>query len=161
MKTEIANYLKKTYPNLSETNIKLLVAQAVFESGNFTSNFFKNGNNLFGIKYIGQRFANGFITRESDNSKFAKYSSYIDSINDRMRIYYALYPELLRSDDVERIVDTWLFSYLGRNAASKTKNSYKGSLIKLAGLENEVQKKKVKRICGAVILIIILISLYR
>jgi hypothetical protein len=144
MTAEIIAYLRKTYPDLSETNIKLLVAQAKLESGNYTSNFYKNGNNLFGILYIGQRFANGYMLRQSDGYKFAKYNSYIDSINDRMRIFYALYPDILRSDDSEKIIDTWLYSYLGRNASSKTKNSYKGSLYKLSGLTPADKKKSDK-----------------
>lgn len=141
MTQEIISYLRKTYPELSETNIKLLVAQAKLESGNYTSNYFKNGNNLFGITFVGQRYANGYFIREKDGFKFAKYNSYIDSINDRMRIYYALYPHLLRSDDSEKIIDTWLYSYLGRNADSKTRNRYKGSLYTLSGLKPSEKKK--------------------
>jgi hypothetical protein len=135
IKTTFYNYLKKTYPNLSETNIILLYAQAVFETGNFTSRIFKEHNNAFGIKFIGQRFANGYTIRQSDNEKFASYDSIFDSINDRMRIFYALYPDLLRSDDIDRILDTWLYSYIGRNAPKKTIASYKGAVLKIADID--------------------------
>lgn len=52
----------------------LLVAQAKHESANFTSSVFRNNNNLFGYKYVGQSGAmQGSISPEGDY--YAKYAN--------------------------------------------------------------------------------------
>jgi len=155
MKLEIVNYLTKVYPDLSGTNKLLLEAQANFETGNYTSNLYKNNNNLFGITFIGQKLATGYTTRTSDGYKFAKYNSWQDSVNDRMRIFYALYPHLVKSDDPERIIDSWLYSYLGRNATQSTKDAYKKALYKISGIS---QKKKINSGNTLLICLILLIA---
>lgn len=141
MENFIIEYLHKTYPKLSETNIRLLVGQAKLESGNFTSNYFKNLKNIYGILYVGQKFANGYQIRSNDGYKFAKYDSYIDSINDRLRLYYSLYPHIVESNDEERILNTWLTSYLGRDAKQSTIDNYKKLVLQLAPKKIVLKKK--------------------
>jgi len=160
MKDIIINYLRKTYPDLSDTNIRLLYGQAAFETGNFTSNLFKTNKNLYGILFVNQKFANGYTVRISDGYKFAKYNSYIDSINDRMRLYYVFYPEIIKSDDENKILDTWLYTYLGRNASEKTKNAYKAGVKKLSEIDLnysiEVKKKsntQILLLCALLLII--------
>lgn len=141
MENFIIEYLHKTYPKLSDTNIRLLVGQAKLESGNFTSNYFKNLKNIYGILFVNQKFANGYEIRKNDGYKFAKYNSYIDSINDRMRLYYVLYPDIIESNDEERILNTWLKSYLGKDAKQSTIDNYKKLTLQLAPKSIVLKKK--------------------
>jgi uncharacterized FlgJ-related protein len=56
----------------------LIVAQAMHESANFTSNVFKACNNAFGYKFVGQSRATACsISPEGD--AYAKYTSLADS----------------------------------------------------------------------------------
>lgn len=159
MTSEIITFLKKEYPKLSDTNIKLLVGQAKFESGSYTSRFFKEGNNLYGILYVGQKQASGYLLRESDKFKFAKYTSWQNSVRDRMRLYYIKYPHLVGSDDAEKILNTWLYDYLGRNASVKAKNDYKTGVLKLSPTLSD-QKKNNTPSSSNVLAIILLTSLW-
>lgn len=64
-------------PNLA----KLIVAQAKFESANFTSPVFKANNNFFGYKYVGQSIASkGSPAPKSEGDFYAKYKRIEDSI---------------------------------------------------------------------------------
>jgi LPXTG-motif cell wall-anchored protein len=66
---------------------KLIVAQARFESADYTSNVFKNNNNTSGIKFIGQPNAvQGTLSPEGNY--YAKFNTIQDSINDKIvRLY--------------------------------------------------------------------------
>lgn len=81
---------------------KLIVAQARFESADYTSNVFKNNNNTSGMKYIGQPLAtrgtlapvsersasckkNGVC---SDRDHYAKFQSVADSARDKIERNY-------------------------------------------------------------------------
>ena len=70
------------YEQIVEMGIKfpdVVFAQAVLESGNFTSNLFKNHNNLFGMKLpsIRETVAIGKV-----KNGYAKYNSWGESIYD-------------------------------------------------------------------------------
>jgi hypothetical protein len=66
---------------------KLIVAQARFESANYTSNVFLKNNNTSGIKYIGQPNATQG-TLSPEGNYYAKFNSIEDAINDKIiRLY--------------------------------------------------------------------------
>ncbi len=160
MISEMLKFLKEEYPTLSDTNARLLVGQSRYETGNFTSRFFKEGNNLFGILFVGQPQASGFILRTSDKYRFAKYDNWKNSIRDRMRLYRIKYPHIVGSDDVNKILDTWLFDYLGRNASSKLICQYKSGVISLTpkiSSGNPDEKKNPKS--GSTIVLAVIISI--
>lgn len=59
----------------------LIVAQAKHETGNFTSNAYRNNNNLFGYKYV----KNGYLQiaagiTSSEGNAYAAYASIEDSV---------------------------------------------------------------------------------
>lgn len=62
---------------------QLITAQAAHETGNFTSDIFKQNNNLFGMKYAKQKFAAG------EKNGHAYYNTLEDSAKD-FKIYYSL-----------------------------------------------------------------------
>jgi hypothetical protein len=114
---------------------RLLVAQAMFETGRFTSNLWKNHNSAFGIIYVRQPQAASFITRQSDNFKFATYNSVCDSVADRFRIANIFSRDVLSSTDINKILDNWLINYLGYNASEADKRAYKNNV---KALYNEI-----------------------
>ncbi|MCC6288105.1 MAG: glucosaminidase domain-containing protein [Chitinophagaceae bacterium] len=58
----------------------LIVSQARHESANFSSNVFKQNNNAFGYKYVGQSGASqGTAAPSSEGGYYAKYDSLEDS----------------------------------------------------------------------------------
>ena len=62
---------------------KLIVAQARFESADYTSNVFKQNNNTSGIKFIGQPNAvQGTLSPEGNY--YAKFNTIQDAINDKI-----------------------------------------------------------------------------
>ena len=90
----MANYDQMVYDTaiaqgFSPQAAKLVVAQARFESADYTSNVFKNNNNTSGIKYIGSRQKNaqqGTLSPEGDY--YAKFDTVQDGINDKIvRLY--------------------------------------------------------------------------
>ena len=76
---EEIKYQKFKYPDL-------ILAQAILESGNFTSVIFKKNNNLFGMRQPKKRYTlcNG------SNLNYALYDNWKLSVEDRM-IYDTLY----------------------------------------------------------------------
>jgi LPXTG-motif cell wall-anchored protein len=82
----------------SPTAAKLVVAQARFESADYSSNVFKNNLNTSGMKYIGQRLATrGSLAPLNERSKscqesrncvnsdhYAKFNSVADSARDKI-----------------------------------------------------------------------------
>jgi hypothetical protein len=94
------------------TAAKLIVAQARFESADYTSNVFKANNNTSGIKYIKQANAvQGTLSPEGDY--YAKFNTIQDCINDKIvRLYNitmrGVSPQQLKdstsSDDFARLL---------------------------------------------------------
>lgn len=82
----------------SPTAAKLVVAQARFESADYSSNVFKNNLNTSGMKYIGQRLATrGTLAPANERSAgcraggscansdhYAKFASVADSASDKI-----------------------------------------------------------------------------
>ena len=97
------NLIKK----LKQMNIKhykVAYAQAVLETGNFTSSMFARNNNLFGMKVSRQR-AN---TCSGEVMGHAYYRTWEESVVD-YALYYNKYLSRMSEDE--------LYSYLGRNYA--------------------------------------------
>lgn len=74
--------LNTLYEKIVESNVKfpdIVFAQAILESGYFTSQLFKTTNNLFGMKYpkIRKNFAIG-----KSKSGYAVYSHWTKSVDD-------------------------------------------------------------------------------
>jgi uncharacterized FlgJ-related protein len=76
---------------------KLVVAQARFESADYTSNVFKNNLNTSGMKYIGQPLATRGTPAPKneqrcnggcDSDYYAKFKSVADSANDKIARLY-------------------------------------------------------------------------
>lgn len=67
---------------------KLLVAQAKFESGNYTNSLFRNHNNLYGMMHPRKRTTKsiGGKARAEGKAGYAKFRSVEDSVED-MLIY--------------------------------------------------------------------------
>lgn len=65
----------------------LIYAQSVHETGDFTSNLAANYNNVYGMKYVSQPLANGWVLLgpEGKKEKFAKYATFADSVADYFR----------------------------------------------------------------------------
>jgi uncharacterized FlgJ-related protein len=64
---------------------ELITAQAKHESANFTSNVFKQNNNLFGYKYVGQSIASRGTPAPAAEGKsmfYAKYENVADSVTE-------------------------------------------------------------------------------
>jgi hypothetical protein len=98
----MANYDQQIYnaaidEGFTPISAKLIVAQARLESANYGSNVFKNNNNLFGMKYVGQPLAQrGTLAPANERScnggcdgdYYSKYSSPADSAKDLVgRLY--------------------------------------------------------------------------
>jgi len=67
-------------PGLPNTLAALLVAQSQHETGNYTSNFFRNYNNAFGYAYYpGSLYQNGPGTIADNGKPIASYASVEDS----------------------------------------------------------------------------------
>jgi uncharacterized FlgJ-related protein len=75
---------------------KLIIGQARVESANYTSQVFKNNNNMFGMKYVGQKLAQrGTLAPSSERTSgdvntnyYAKYASPQDSARDVIERLY-------------------------------------------------------------------------
>lgn len=77
--------LVKTLKDMGVQHIDVVLAQAILESGTFTSNIFKTKNNMFGMKVPGRR-----QTTALNKRGYATYSSWIDSVRD-----YKLYQDFI------------------------------------------------------------------
>lgn len=99
------------YQKLLEYNIEypdIVFAQAVIETGNFTSTLFRSQNNLFGMKMPGRRETTAI---GKNKSGYAKYINVDDSILD----YYLFQQFVMRKKKMTR---KEYLSYIGRNYAA-------------------------------------------
>ena len=93
-----AIYEEAIKQGFTPTAAKLVVAQARFESADYTSGVFQKNNNMYGMKYVGQPLASkGSLAPSNErscptgckNSDFyAKYASPADSAKDVMSRLY-------------------------------------------------------------------------
>ena len=95
MNTDTIIYRTARENNFSDAVAKNLVAQARYESNDYKSNVFKNNNNLFGYKYVGQPLATkGTIAPQSEWTNantpqyYAKYASVADSATEVIKWLY-------------------------------------------------------------------------
>lgn len=98
------------YEKLVEYGIEhpdVVFAQAVLESGNFTSKLFKTQNNLFGMKLPYKRKTTAV---GKNKNGYAKYNSVDDSIYD----YYLFQEYAMRKREMNK---KEYISYIGRNYA--------------------------------------------
>lgn len=81
------------------TAAKFVVAQARLESADYGSNVFKNNNNMYGMKYVGQSLAErGTAAPASERScnltcdrdYYAKYDTPVDSARDVLQRLYRI-----------------------------------------------------------------------
>lgn len=75
--------LVQTMKDMGVQHIDIVLAQAILESGTFTSNIFKTKNNMFGMKVPGRR-----QTTAINKKGYAAYLSWIDCVKD-----YKLYQD--------------------------------------------------------------------
>jgi hypothetical protein len=95
LNTDTIIYRTARENNFSDAVAKNLVAQARYESNDYKSNVFKNNNNLFGYKYVGQPLATkGTIAPQSEWTNantpqyYAKYASVADSATEVIKWLY-------------------------------------------------------------------------
>lgn len=99
------------YDKLIEYDIEypdIVFAQAVIETGNFTSGLFKSQNNLFGMKMPGRRETTAI---GKNKNGYAKYINVDDSILD----YYLFQQFVMRKKKMTR---KEYLAYIGRTYAA-------------------------------------------
>jgi len=135
---------------------KLIVAQARFESADYTSNVFKKNNNTSGVKFIGQKNAvQGTISPEGDY--YAKYNTIQDSLNDKIVRLYNITMRGVTPQQLKNAKDATQFAnllkqrdYYGSSAVEYA-NGLKLKLLRINVIEF-VQKNKFSLILGLILL---------
>ena len=172
------------------TAAKLVVAQARFESADYTSSVFRNNNNTSGMKYIGQPLATrGTLAPMNERSRscraggecansdyYAKFASVADSAADKINRLYSktmggVTPEQLKNakdaDEFAALLKKrsyYGFGKYGTEVGNKEQSQYAGGLrAKLLRLEvvEFVRKNKVPIAVVAVAAVVVSYLLYR
>jgi len=113
------NYDQPIYNNaikagFTPTSAKLIVAQSRLESADYTSNVFKNNNNMFGMKFVGQPLATkGTLAPESERScggncnsdYYAKYNTPADSARDLTERLFKITRNGIGFNDIKNSTD--------------------------------------------------------
>jgi hypothetical protein len=127
---------------------KLVVAQARFESADYTSNVFKNNNNTSGIKYIGQPNATqGSLSPEGNY--YAHFNTIQDSINDKIVRLYNITMKGVTPQQLINSTDTTEFANLLKqrgyygSSAIEYANGLKAKLLKINIIEFVKRNKLV------------------
>lgn len=147
----MANYDQLIYDTaiaqgFNDTTAKLIVAQARYESADYTSNVFKKNNNTSGIKFIGQPNAvQGTLSPEGNY--YAKFNTIQDGINDKIVRLYNITMKGITPEQLKNSTDATDFSnklkqrgYYGISASSYA-NGLRIKLLKINVIEF-VQKNK-------------------
>jgi flagellum-specific peptidoglycan hydrolase FlgJ len=158
--TQIFNIAKNA--GFTDISARLIVAQARLESANYTSNVFKNNNNMFGMKFLGknrQPLANkGTLAPLSERTSacrinvnnctngdfYAKYDNPVDSVKDLINRLYnitrnGVTPEMLKNADSPELFANLL----------KKRNYFGSSEIDYAkGLKARLKKITILPIIG-------------
>ena len=93
------------------TAAKLVVAQARFESADYTSRIFLENNNISGMKYIGQPLAvQGEMSPEGNY--YAKFKSVEDSAKDKIVRNYSITRKGVAPDQLKKVTDADEFARL-------------------------------------------------
>ena len=172
------------------TAAKLVVAQARFESADYTSFVFRNNNNTSGMKYIGQPLATrGTLAPMNERSStcraggecknsdhYAKFASVADSAADKINRLYSktmggVTPEQLKNakdaDEFAALLKKrsyYGFGKYGTEVGNKEQSQYAGGLkAKLLRLEvvEFVRKNKVPIALVAAAAVVVSYILYR
>lgn len=172
------------------TAAKLVVAQARFESADYTSFVFRNNNNTSGMKYIGQPLATrGTLAPMNERSRscraggecansdyYAKFASVADSAADKINRLYSktmggVTPEQLKNakdaDEFAALLKKrsyYGFGKYGTEVGNKEQSQYAGGLkAKLLRLEvvEFVRKNKVPIALVAAAAVVVSYILYR
>jgi len=115
----------KLYKFIESMNIRfphIVMAQAMIETGSFTSNMFKAHNNLFGMKCPSRRPT----TNLGEVNGYAKFENWKQSVID-YALFQAAYMSKIRTE-------ADYFSYIGRNYAHDS--SYVEKVKKIANRYN-------------------------
>jgi hypothetical protein len=135
---------------------KLIVAQARFESADYTSNVFKKNNNTSGVKFIGQKNAvQGTLSPEGNY--YAKYNTIQDSLNDKIVRLYNITMRGVTPQQLKNSQDATEFAnllkqrgYYGSSAVEYA-SGLKSKLLRINVIEF-VQKNKFSLILGLILL---------
>jgi uncharacterized FlgJ-related protein len=138
------------------TAAKLIVAQARFESADYTSNVFKKNNNTSGVKFIGQKNAvQGTLSPEGNY--YAKYNTVQDSLNDKIVRLYNIKMRGVTPEQLKNSTDATEFAnllkqrgYYGSSAAEYAAG-LRAKLLRINIVEF-VQKNKFSLIIGLILL---------
>lgn len=138
------------------TAAKLIVAQARFESADYTSNVFKKNNNTSGVKFIGQKNAvQGTLSPEGNY--YAKYNTVQDSLNDKIVRLYNIKMRGVTPEQLKNATDATEFAnllkqrgYYGSSAAEYAAG-LRAKLLRINIVEF-VQKNKFSLIIGLILL---------
>jgi len=134
----------------------LIVAQARFESADYSNNQTKLNNNLFGFKFVGQPLAKQG-NKSPEGNYYAKYASLQDSVKDYIERYFNITRAGVTPQDLKNSVDSTDFAkklkqrgYFGASAAQYA-----------AGLESKLQKINIKAVAiGGGVLALIAVVIY-
>jgi uncharacterized FlgJ-related protein len=137
---------------------KLIVAQARFESADYTSNVFKQNNNTSGIKFIGQPNAvQGTLSPEGNY--YAKFNTIQDALNDKITRLYNITMRGVTPQQLKDSTDAIDFAnklkqrgYFG-STASDYANGLKAKLLRINVLEF-VTKNKLPLTLGIGVILI-------
>jgi uncharacterized FlgJ-related protein len=99
---------------------KILLAQAAFETGNFTSEIFKDNNNMFGMKLPKQRKT----TAIGEKHGHATYNSIEENIED-MRLYF----NAKKISPTFNTVDSYINKIREKNYFESDPDEYKAGVI--------------------------------
>lgn len=126
------------------TAAKLIVAQARFESSDYTSNVFKANNNTSGMKFVGQPLATrGTLAPTNERSRqcvesgickdsdhYAKFASVADSAKDKIVRNYSLTMRGVTPEQLKNVKDADEFANLlkRRGYYGSDERSYAGGL---------------------------------
>lgn len=104
----------------------VLYAQAIHETGRFTSNIYLNANNAFGMRPAQKREQNRVSVLETANGSFAVYADTKASFIDRVHLdEYNNTPKPRNLNDIEGYMDMVLFkNYVPANQRASYKTAW-------------------------------------
>lgn len=156
------------------TVAKLIVAQARFESADYTSNVFKLNNNTSGMKFIGQPLATrGSLAPANERTcggncngdYYAKFKSVADSASDKISRLYNITMRGVTPQQLRDAKDADEFAallkqrgYYGSDVASYARG-LRAKLMKINVVEF-VQKNKGKLLILGLGLVLVSVSFY-
>lgn len=152
----------------SPTSAKLIVAQARFESGHYSSDVFKANNNMYGMKYIGQALATkGTLAPPNERSKscreggncvnsdhYAKYSSISNSAKDTIQRLYKITRNGIGFEQLKNVASATEFAN-----KLKTRNYFGFHSIDTEAGKQEA--KEYARVLDSILLRIKVINFYK